>query len=74
MPVSDQDLIKQRVEAWRRAGPALERVRRAELRALPGDHGGAMIDALFEIGCRFAVPRPSSGLIEQQRLFRKLKP
>jgi hypothetical protein len=33
-----------------------------------------MIDALFEIGCRFAVPRPSSGLIEQQRLFRKLKP
>jgi hypothetical protein len=31
-----------------------------------------IVDALFEIGCRFAVPRTTSGLVEQQRLFRKL--
>ena len=31
------------------------------------------IDALFEVGCRLRAPRGSSGLVEQQRLFKKAR-
>jgi hypothetical protein len=57
------------VEDWRRAGNALERIRRAELRSL--DRGRAI-----ELLCGSQAapriprePRPTSGLIEQQRWF-----
>jgi hypothetical protein len=51
------------------AGPALERIRAEELRAWRYDP--VIVDALLEIGCRFAVPRTTSGLVEQQRVFRR---
>ena len=31
------------------------------------------IDALFEVGYRLPAPRTSSGLVEQQRLFKKAR-
>jgi hypothetical protein len=70
--MTDEEKIRLWVETWRRAAPALERIRAEELRAWRYDP--VIVDALFEIGCRFAVPRTTSGLVEQQRLFRKLIP
>ena len=70
MPMSDEEKIRLWVETWRRAGPALERIHAEELRAWRYDP--VIVDALLEIGWRFAVPRPITGLVEQQRLFRKL--
>ena len=61
------------VENWRRVGPELERIRRQELRAFRYEENVEAIDSLLEIACRFAVPQPTSGLVEQQRLFGKLR-
>ena len=68
--MTDEEKIKKWVETWQRAGPALERIRARELREWKYD--SVMVDALLEIGFRFAQPRPMTGLVEQQRLFRKL--
>ena len=68
--MTDEEKIKKWVETWQRAGPALERVRARELREWRYDP--AVVDALLEIGFRFAAPRPMTGLVEQQRLFGKL--
>ncbi|MBM4016842.1 MAG: hypothetical protein FJ288_00715 [Planctomycetes bacterium] len=68
--MTDEERIRLWVETWRRAAPELERIRAAELRAWQYDP--VIVDALFEIGCLFALPRTTSGLVEQQRLFRKL--
>jgi hypothetical protein len=62
---------KRWVRTWREAGDALERVRRAELRRLDLDPAGAI-----ELLCGPAdytveprAPKPTSGLVEQQRWF-----
>ena len=68
--MTDEEKIKKWVETWKRAGPALERIRARELREWKYDP--VMVDALLEIGFRFAQPRPMTGLVEQQRIFGKL--
>jgi len=72
MPEPDPK-IRAWVETWKRAGPVLERIRREELRDFRYEDHPEVIDALLEIGCRRAVPRPTSGLVEQQRLFAKAR-
>jgi hypothetical protein len=67
---------KQWVEHWDRIGPILEKVRHDELRALTDEDTARACETLFE----FAVSSPSyqvrttSGFVEQQRLFQKLRP
>ncbi len=70
--MTDEEKIRLWVETWRRAGPELARIKRDELRRMRPEDAARIIDALFEIGCQFAVPRPMTGLVEQQRLFGKL--
>jgi len=70
--MTDEEKIRLWVETWRRAGPELERIKRDELRAMRHEDVAHIIDALFEIGCQFAVPRAMTSLVEQQRLFGKL--
>jgi hypothetical protein len=67
------DETRQYVQRWKQAGPALEKVRREELRRLTDDDVRAQIHDLLEIGARFRQYRPSSGLIEQQRIFQKAR-
>jgi hypothetical protein len=64
------------VDTWRAAGTALDRLRREELRTLDGS---AAISAIAHL-CGAAsyrepprAPKPTSGLIEQQRWFRRVK-
>ena len=59
------------VEAWREAGPAMERLRREELRRLDAYQAIAALcgPADYRTGPR--APRPTSGLVEQQRWFMK---
>ncbi len=62
---------KQWMDAWKRAGPALEAIRRSELRAI--DNTKAMeiltFDADYTVAPRQA--RPNSGLVEWQKLLAK---
>lgn len=62
------------VRAWKQAAPELERIRRRELRQLDPY---AAITLLCGPANYFEFPRapkPTSGLVEQQRLFRTLSP
>jgi len=64
---------KEYVERWRKAGPELEKVRREELRSLNNQNNSKLIDSLLEIGSIWPQKRPTSGLVEQQRLFQRAR-
>lgn len=74
MPASEALQNQQWVDTWRRAGPLLEQLRREELQAMTPEQVALAADALLEIGCALPADRPTSGLVEQQRLFRKARP
>lgn len=61
------------VNRWRDAGPRLEAIRRRELRELDGYAAIARLcgDADYHTPPR--APKPTSGLVEQQRLFARLR-
>ncbi|MEQ1760807.1 MAG: hypothetical protein ABL986_21065 [Vicinamibacterales bacterium] len=61
------------VAAWRRAGPALEEVRRQELRNLDTFAAIARLCGPADYHIAPRAPRPTSGLIEQQRLFGRFR-
>ena len=64
---------RQWVQAWREAGPVLERLRRDELRRLDGYRAIAHLCASADYHQPPRVARPTSGLIDQQRWFMKAR-
>ncbi|MCC6162708.1 MAG: hypothetical protein IT182_05095 [Acidobacteria bacterium] len=64
---------RQWVLAWKHAGPNLERVRREELRRLDTCASIALLCGTADYTTPPRAPRPSSGLVEQQRIFRKMR-
>lgn len=69
----EREQTKAWVENWAKVGPKLEAIRRRELREMTYEQRIKAIDSLLQIGCQFGKPRSTSGLVEQQRLFRKAK-
>ena len=59
------------VAAWKRAGPALEAIRRRELRQLDSFASISLLCGPADYTVAPRAPKPTSGLIEQQRLFRR---
>ena len=59
------------VNIWKRAAPELERLRRAELRRLDGQQALALLCGPADYTVPPRAPKPTSGLVEQQRWFRK---
>jgi hypothetical protein len=67
---TDAELLRKWVDTWRRAGPELERIHRAELQAVDTREAVRQIfgDMRFP-----ASPAPAtSGLIEQQAWFARI--
>ena len=62
------------VRAWQQAAPELERIRRHELRHLDAYAAIARLCGPADYFAPPRAPRPTSGLVEQQRLFRALRP
>jgi hypothetical protein len=62
------------VQAWKSAGPELERIRREELRTLDTYATIALLCGPANYREAPRAPKPTSGLIEQQRVFRKRRP
>jgi hypothetical protein len=62
---------RQWVDAWKRAAPELERMRREDLRRLDGYQALALLCGPADYTVEPRAPKPTSGLIEQQRYFRK---
>ena len=69
----DRAELENWARTWAKAGPALAAVRRTELRRFRYEDHLAAIDALLEISARHGSARTTSGLVEQQRLFAKLR-
>ena len=59
------------VQAWREAGPILEKLRRDELRRLDAGKALALLCGPADYHTAPRAPKPTSGLVEQQRLFMK---
>ncbi|MBI2435819.1 MAG: hypothetical protein HYV26_23430 [Candidatus Hydrogenedentes bacterium] len=59
------------VETWKKAGPELEAIRREELRNLDGQKAIAALCGPADYTVEPRAPKPTSGLIEQQRWFMK---
>ena len=65
------ELGRRWVHAWQTAGPELERVRREELRQLDGLRAVSLLCGPADYRVPPRAPRPTSGLVEQQRWFKK---
>ncbi len=61
------------VDAWRNAGPALERIHREELRGLDTFQTIAQLCGPGAYRVPPRAPKPTSGLIDQQRWFGKMR-
>ena len=72
--MTSQDQTRVWVDTWLRAAPVLQRLRWQRLRDFDYQQHLDEVNALLEIGCQFARPRPTSGLVQQQRLFQRARP
>jgi hypothetical protein len=61
------------VETWRSAGEALARVKRDELARLDTRTALAQLADAFRLALRDARPTTTSGLVEQQKVFARLR-
>ena len=73
MTVAEQARARKCIDAWRRAGPELERMRREDIRHADTMRSIPAFDGLFEGAIRDFPAKPMSGLVEQQRCFRQAK-
>ena len=64
---------RQWVAAWESAGHELERIRREELRNLDVQKAISLICGDFDYTVPPRAPKPTSGLVEQQRWFMKYR-
>lgn len=73
MNEDERQRLKQWVETWKRAGPMLEAIRWQEVHDYNYEENLHIVSDLLEMGYHFRQPRHASGLVEQQRLFKKLR-
>ncbi len=67
-------MMRRWVEAWNQAGPELEAIRRREVREADNLKVLALLERAFNYALRTTPPRPSSGMIEMQKWFARLRP
>ncbi len=68
---STKEQMRVWVEDWQRVGPMLERIEATELRQPEYEDRIKTFGPLLNWVSERAVPRPTSGLVEQQRWFMK---
>ena len=73
MKTSPQANAQQWVESWKRASAALKAVKRHELRTYDYAKNQAIVDGMLQWAFENRESRLTSGLVEQQRLFMKMR-
>ena len=68
---AQRERIRERIAQWKRAAPVMERVRREDIRRTDTKQAMAWFAGAAEEMARRRPPKPTSGLIEQQRVFRR---
>jgi hypothetical protein len=71
--MDEQEMMRRSVEAWREAGPQLEAIRRREIREADNLQMLAVLEGAFNHALRTMPARESSGLVEMQKWFAKLR-
>jgi hypothetical protein len=66
-------LAKKWAETWKTTGPILEKIRREEIRKVSTVQAMQHLAGAFDSGAYMHPPRKSSGLVEQQAFFQKLR-
>ena len=74
MKISPPENTQRRIESWKRAGVALKAVKRHELRAYDNAKNRSVVDGMLQWAFEHREMRLDSGLVEQQRIFMRLKP
>jgi hypothetical protein len=72
MENSDKDRLRDWVRNWQVAGPKLEQMRREDIRRANTQDSIRLFDLAFKAALRNSPPRNTSGLVEFQRLLRRL--
>ncbi len=65
--------LRQWVENWKTTGPILARIRREELRKLDTFRAISHLLGPIDFTQEPFIPKPTSGLVQQQAWFKKLK-
>jgi len=73
MTEQEKAQARQWIEAWRRAGPLLDQIRADEIRATDTVKAMEVLDGMFTHAVETVPTRPSSGLVEQQEIFRRAR-
>lgn len=68
----DQQAARDWVDRWERTGSELEARRLSDLRALSEREAAERFATLLRLESAYPL-RPSSGLVEQQRIFNRLR-
>lgn len=74
MTEAEKTAIRERIAAWERAAPVLQRLNDEDIRAADTMSAIASFRGWFENARRHCPPQPTSGLVEQQRWFRLALP
>ncbi len=72
MTPEERALIQRWVDAWKSAGPELERMREEDIRRQNTMANFETFTGMALLAIRDHPPQPTSGLVEQQRWFRLL--
>lgn len=73
MTDTEREQTKRWIDAWAAAAPVLQQVRDADIRAADTTSMIECTAGLFRDAAKNFPPKPTSGLIEQQRWFMKLR-
>jgi hypothetical protein len=71
--MDEREAMRRWVETWKEAGPALEAIRRKEIEAINVLESLAALEDAFNYALRELPPRQSSGLVEMQKWFARLR-
>lgn len=72
MTDSEKTLARRWVHTWMEAGPELQKIRDADIRAADTAEALRIFTGSADWAAKNRPPAPSSGLVEQQRWFMKL--
>lgn len=70
--ITDQEKIREWVRIWKQASPELEEIRRREVQEADNSLALAQMEPAFNLATRLQL-RESSGMVEMQRHFAKLR-
>ena len=71
--MTEREMLIRWVQAWKDAGPELERQRDEDVRGTDTTRSLLSLSDCFDLALRDLPPRADSGLVEQQRWFRILR-